>query len=238
MIKMLRNFHYIDDKGKDQGINVRNRSKELSELLQDLDRVRQERKKAKQNKNKYTGVSSGGFSGGFSGSAGGSFNSPSGSRYGGFGSDSLHGGRSLRRITHIPGVFVLIDMNRTTNPLAGSSMGTGSSYPESYPSSARSARRDSFEEYDAGDDEVHTAAGSKSPVVPAPIKKDTPVIKQGKAKEVNLFDFDDDDVVPAGNGSTPSVAPAASLNKLSLDGEASLLSCLFPYGAEHMRSFR
>jgi len=98
MIKMLRNFHYVDDKGKDQGINVRNRSKELSELLQDLDRVRQERKKAKQNKNKFTGVSSDGFGGsrgGFSGSASPSFNSPSGSRYGGFGSDSLQGGKSV-----------------------------------------------------------------------------------------------------------------------------------------------
>lgn len=97
MIKMLRNFHYVDDKGKDQGINVRNRSKELSELLQDLDRVRQERKKAKQNKNKYTGVSSDGYGGGgsFSGNASPSFNSASGSRYGGFGSDSLHGGKRL-----------------------------------------------------------------------------------------------------------------------------------------------
>jgi len=102
--------------------------------------------------------------------------------------------------------------------LTGSSMGAGSSYPESYPSSARSARRDSFEEYDAGDDEVRTGAGSKSPVVPAPIKKDTPRVPQGKTKEINLFDFDDDDNLPVGNGGTPSAAPAAALNKLSLDG--------------------
>lgn len=94
MIKMLRNFHYIDDKGKDQGINVRNRSKELSELLGDLDRVRQERKKAKQNKNKYSGVGNDAYSGSFSGSAGPSFKSASGSRYGGFGSDSYYPGQS------------------------------------------------------------------------------------------------------------------------------------------------
>lgn len=84
-LKMLRNFHYIDEKGKDQGINgqpiltvslafihfsprisgitkrslyriVRNRAKEIAELLSDLDRVRQERRKAKMNKNKYVGT--------------------------------------------------------------------------------------------------------------------------------------------------------------------------------------
>lgn len=82
---MLRSFHYIDDKGKDQGINVRNRSKELAELLSDLDRVRQERKKAKANRSKYIGVEGGGGGGGMS------FQSSSGSRYGGFGSDSYHG---------------------------------------------------------------------------------------------------------------------------------------------------
>lgn len=195
MIKMLRNFHYVDEKGKDQGINVRNRSKELSELLQDLDRVRQERKKAKQNKNKYTGVSSDGYrGGGFSGNPSPSFNSPSGSRYGGFGSDSLHG---------------------------GSSMGTGSSYPTSYPSSARSTRRDSFDEYDAGDDEVRTGTRSKTPDVPAPIQKDTPRVPQGKTKEINLFDFDDDDNMPSGNGSasTSVPAPSAAIGKLSLDDD-------------------
>lgn len=95
LIKILRNFHFIDEKGKDQGINgvsrsaflgerepehrtVRNRSKELAELLQDLDKVRQERRKAKQNRNKYQGISN--ESGGFSSSGG--------SRYGGFGSES------------------------------------------------------------------------------------------------------------------------------------------------------
>jgi epsin len=80
MIKILRNFHYIDEKGKDQGINVRNRSRELAELLGDLDRIRQERRKAKQMRNKYTGVAGG------AGVGGPSFSSGS-SRYGGFSSD-------------------------------------------------------------------------------------------------------------------------------------------------------
>ena len=89
LIKTLRNFHYIDDNAKDQGVNVRNRSKELAELLSDLDKVRQERRKAKANRNKYTGVGNDGYSGG-----GPSFQSSSGSRYGGFGSDSFNEGGS------------------------------------------------------------------------------------------------------------------------------------------------
>ncbi|PWN52784.1 ENTH-domain-containing protein [Violaceomyces palustris] len=82
-IKILRNFHYIDEKGKDQGLNVRNRAKELAELLSDVDRIRQERKRAKQNRNKYTGGGSGEF---VPGSGTG--------RYGGFGSDSYYAGQA------------------------------------------------------------------------------------------------------------------------------------------------
>ena len=74
---MLRQFHYIDQNGKDQGINVRNRSKELAELLGDVDRIRTERKKARINRNKFGGVEGGAMSGGMSG----------GSRYGGFGNE-------------------------------------------------------------------------------------------------------------------------------------------------------
>ncbi|KAL5501904.1 ENT3 [Sanghuangporus vaninii] len=79
-IKMLRNFHYIDEKGKDQGINVRNRAKELTELLMDVDRIRTERRKAKMNKNKYVGTGNDPMSFGTG-------------RYGGFGSDTFGSGR-------------------------------------------------------------------------------------------------------------------------------------------------
>ncbi|CAG8571227.1 12176_t:CDS:2, partial [Acaulospora colombiana] len=80
-LKMLRNFHYIDERGKDQGINVRNRAKEIAELLGDLDKVRAERRKAKQNRNKYTGTgndptsfgSGGDYSSGGGGGGGGGF---------------------------------------------------------------------------------------------------------------------------------------------------------------------
>jgi hypothetical protein len=83
LLKMLRQFHYIDQNGKDQGINVRNRSKELTDLLGDVDRIRQERKKAKATKNKYGGVEGGAGLGG----SGGMSSTGSG-RYGGFGSES------------------------------------------------------------------------------------------------------------------------------------------------------
>lgn len=98
-IKMLRQFHYIDLNAKDQGINVRNRARELGELLSDVDRIRSERKKARATKNKYGGVEGGGNSGfgssGFgnmSGGFGASAGSGNRSRYGGFGSDSAEYG--------------------------------------------------------------------------------------------------------------------------------------------------
>lgn len=48
----------MDDNGKDQGVNIRHKVKELIEFVQDDDRLREERKKAKKNKDKYTGISS------------------------------------------------------------------------------------------------------------------------------------------------------------------------------------
>src|ERR1700744_4639117 len=81
LLKMLRQFHFIDANGKDQGINVRNRSKELVELLSDVEKIRTERKKARSNRQKY-----GGYEGGGAGGSGGG--SSSSGRYGGFGSES------------------------------------------------------------------------------------------------------------------------------------------------------
>ncbi|CAJ0636754.1 480_t:CDS:10 [Entrophospora sp. SA101] len=84
LLKIMKNFSYIDEKGKDQGINVRNRAKELTELLSDTDRIKMERKKARANRTKYTGVSSESLSFG------------SASQYRGFGSDSSGGSRGFR----------------------------------------------------------------------------------------------------------------------------------------------
>ncbi|ORX92886.1 hypothetical protein K493DRAFT_131164, partial [Basidiobolus meristosporus CBS 931.73] len=56
MIKMFRSFHYIDEKNKDQGVNVRTRAKLIVDLLSNSEDIKEERKKAKANRNKYTGV--------------------------------------------------------------------------------------------------------------------------------------------------------------------------------------
>ncbi|XP_041865074.1 clathrin interactor 1-like isoform X2 [Melanotaenia boesemani] len=70
-LRSLENYNFIDENGKDQGINVRQKVKEMVEFIQDDDRLREERKKAKKNKDKYIGVSSesmGGGGGSFKGS--------------------------------------------------------------------------------------------------------------------------------------------------------------------------
>ncbi|CAH6721076.1 epsin-3 [[Candida] jaroonii] len=71
LIQMLKSFHYIDSKGRDQGINVRNRAKNLINLLNDDNQLRNERKKARTNQKKFGGVSSAAFGGASSISTGG-----------------------------------------------------------------------------------------------------------------------------------------------------------------------
>ncbi|XP_068600858.1 clathrin interactor 1-like [Brachionichthys hirsutus] len=63
-LRSLENYHFSDENGKDQGINVRQKVKEMVEFVQDDDRLREERKKAKKNKDKYIGVSSDSMGGG------------------------------------------------------------------------------------------------------------------------------------------------------------------------------
>lgn len=57
-MRALEHFTHIDDKGKDQGINVRQRAKDLLGLINDDQLLREERKKAKKNRDKYVGVGS------------------------------------------------------------------------------------------------------------------------------------------------------------------------------------
>ncbi|XP_056637757.1 telomere length regulation protein TEL2 homolog isoform X1 [Diorhabda sublineata] len=71
-LRSLENYTYIDDVGKDQGVNIRHKVKELIDFVQDDDRLREERKKAKKNKDKFIGMSSDTF----------------GSRFGGTGHDT------------------------------------------------------------------------------------------------------------------------------------------------------
>uniref|UniRef100_A0A182T6I2 ENTH domain-containing protein n=1 Tax=Anopheles maculatus TaxID=74869 RepID=A0A182T6I2_9DIPT len=85
-LRSLENYTFVDEFGKDQGINVRHKVRELIDFIQDDDRLREERKKAKKNKDKYIGMSSeamgmryGGSSGGGGGGGGGG-----GMDYGGY----------------------------------------------------------------------------------------------------------------------------------------------------------
>lgn len=57
-LRSLENYTFTDEGGKDQGINVRHKVRELIDFIQDDDRLRDERKKAKKNKDKYIGMSS------------------------------------------------------------------------------------------------------------------------------------------------------------------------------------
>lgn len=61
-LRSLENYTFIDEHGKDMGINVRHRAKGLIDFIQDDDRLREERKKAKKSKDKFIGVASDGLS--------------------------------------------------------------------------------------------------------------------------------------------------------------------------------
>ena len=194
LLKMLRQFHFIDANGKDQGVNVRNRAKELAELLSDVDRIRAERKKARATRNKYTGVE-GGMGGGLSSS----------SRYGGFGSEeSGSGGGGGGYGGYSGGVY-------------GDGGGFGGQSSDFQDSGSRGASggggRDRFEEYDEYDEGAVAAPGNRQADAPSsssrrkttertPKKQEPP---KKKEPEVDLFSFDDP--VPV---SAPVAAPMAS----------------------------
>ncbi|KAM9450539.1 clathrin interactor 1 isoform 3-T3 [Clarias gariepinus] len=80
-LRSLENYHFVDENGKDQGINVRQKVKEMVEFVQDDDRLREERKKAKKNKDKYIGVSSEGMGGFKQSNSGERFDSESKSKW-------------------------------------------------------------------------------------------------------------------------------------------------------------
>lgn len=63
-LRSLENYTFIDEHFKDQGVNVRHKVRELIDFIQDDDKLRDERKKAKKNKDKYVGMSSNAMGGG------------------------------------------------------------------------------------------------------------------------------------------------------------------------------
>uniref|UniRef100_H3CRQ5 Epsin 1a n=1 Tax=Tetraodon nigroviridis TaxID=99883 RepID=H3CRQ5_TETNG len=61
-VQTLKDFQYIDRDGKDQGVNVREKAKQLVTLLKDEERLREERVHALKTKEKMAQTSSGCFS--------------------------------------------------------------------------------------------------------------------------------------------------------------------------------
>ncbi len=195
LLKMLRQFHYIDQNGKDQGINVRNRAKELADLLGDVDRIRTERKKARANRNKFGGVEGGmGLGGGFSGSGGST-------RYGGFGSESAEYGG------HSGGVY-------------GDGGGFGGQDPSFNETQQRRDRFDEYDEYDEGETAA-TPPRRKEPASSAarrePKKAEPP---KPKAPEpvADLLAWDDEPA-PAASSSGKQPATAAGSNDFGDDDD-------------------
>eukprot|EP00638_Chattonella_subsalsa_P004933 CAMPEP_0117757266 /NCGR_PEP_ID=MMETSP0947-20121206/14621_1 /TAXON_ID=44440 /ORGANISM="Chattonella subsalsa, Strain CCMP2191" /LENGTH=739 /DNA_ID=CAMNT_0005577111 /DNA_START=101 /DNA_END=2320 /DNA_ORIENTATION=+ len=86
-IRMLQNFNYTDTTANiDRGQGVREKSKQVVDLLASNENIREEREKARRLRNKYVGVSNDSYSGGFGG------NNSFGGSYDGFGSDPRGGG--------------------------------------------------------------------------------------------------------------------------------------------------
>ncbi|RAL11285.1 ENTH-domain-containing protein [Aspergillus homomorphus CBS 101889] len=223
LLRMLRQFHFIDQNGKDQGINVRNRSSELVKLLGDVDLIRSERKKARTNKNKF-----GGFEGG-SHISGGMSNT---GRYGGFGSESLSfGGYS-------GGVY-------------GDGGGFGGNTSDFNDAGSRSNRFDEYDEYDEADAAPSRrraaspprARPSKQPEPPKPkapepdlfdfseepVSTTASTSKQpagaSTSSGLDMLNTDtvDDDDFDDFQSATPAPAPASSA-QFSIPGPASTVS--------------
>lgn len=198
LLKMLRQFQFIDLNGKDQGINVRNRAKELTELLSDVERIRSERKKARATKNKYTGVEGGG-GGGFS----------SNSRYGGFGSESAYGGGG-------GGGGGPTNFGGFSGGVYGDGGGFGGQEDDWRDSAgSRTERFEEYDEFDEGDRPAASSSRSKRPErAPKKTTAAEPPKAAAKEPEVDLFSFDE----PAQTSSAPGPSAAGSSGFASLAG--------------------
>ncbi|KAJ2787961.1 Epsin-3, clathrin recruitment and traffic between the Golgi and endosome [Coemansia interrupta] len=201
IVKMLKNFHHVDANGKDQGINVRHRSKELVDLVQNSERLREERKKARDNRDKYGGYSGGSSQyGGFGSTGGASSSRASQGKYSGFGSSSAGRSGGGKYAGFGSDQFMSSSSRYDDRSDSGSS---GANYRDdsdgrrtatpATPSNAESGRN----------------SRQKSPSVtkPAPAQ---PVV-------ADLFSFDDDDVSTSFAAQPLSPAPSAGGNKPGSD---------------------
>ncbi|KAK3620892.1 Epsin-3, clathrin recruitment and traffic between the Golgi and endosome [Elasticomyces elasticus] len=197
LLKMLRQFHYIDMNGKDQGINVRNRSKELTDLLSDVEKIRSERKKARATRNKYSG---------HEGGTGAGLGSSGSGRYGGFGSET--GGSS----EHTGGY------GASTRGVYGDGGGFGGESHDDYDEGGRRGGAERFDEYDEGDAHVVTPARRKADAAPAARRTPKKQPPKPKEPEEDLFEFGDDPPAPSnGSSAMPSILSPPSSSALTAD---------------------
>ncbi|KAJ2486019.1 Epsin-3, clathrin recruitment and traffic between the Golgi and endosome [Coemansia sp. RSA 2320] len=200
IIKMLKSFHHIDSNGKDQGINVRQRSRELVDLVQNSDRVRDERQRAKDNRNKYSGISNDAAMVGF---GSGGISSGGGNKYSGFGSESI--GRSGGKYAGFGSDSYAPSSSRYDN----------SSESPSNPTSGSASR---------------AASSPAAPSVPSlrkPTRHGTPAVTASKPATpavADLFSFDDDE---NGAGTDMAIAPLSALT-LSTGSSSTVFSSIVP----------
>ena len=209
---------------------VRNRSKEIVELLSDVEKIRAERRKAKANKTKYTGVGSDGWG-----------PSSTGTRYGGFGSDSFSsgGGGNYGGGSYSGGNYDADDDGNYSG--GGGRSGGDGGYSGSTYSGGNNKR---FQEYDAGDDETPRRSSlSTNDARPSNSQKAKSALSQRataptKAPEkppvqdVDLLGFVDDDAFGSGSALPPPVSvpglapPQPTQPASSIDGMLSLPSAV------------
>jgi len=85
-VRPLMDFYHQED-GKDKGAGIREKAKQIVEIVSDHDMLRQERDKAREHRNKFGGMGSSYDSGSYGG-GGSSYGSGGGGSGGGFGSGS------------------------------------------------------------------------------------------------------------------------------------------------------
>ncbi|KAF5101030.1 hypothetical protein D0Z00_001030 [Geotrichum galactomycetum] len=197
---MLQHFQYLSSDGRDQGANVRNRAKELTNMLSDVNKIRSERKLAKTRRER-TGNHSRGF-----GSMGGI-------SYDASGFSGSHGYDTDIRRNSIHGGF---------GGYSGGVYGDGGGFEDSSSRGNHEHSRGGFQEYEVEIPEVDNAnsyvpsldRSNATMVTRTSSYKTTPPPVQ---KQVDLFSFDDVQPVapqnPATNSSNNHESTTTALNQ-------------------------
>lgn len=185
--------------------------------MTDVEKIRAERRKAKANKTKYTGVGNEGWG-----------PASTGARYGGFGSDSFSSGAGG---SYGGGGY---DADEDGGYSGNGSRGDGGYSGDSYSGGGNSKR---FQEYDAGDDETprRSSLSSNDARSSTPQQKGKSALSRSKtvptktaekppAQEVDLLGFADDDTFGGGSALSPPISapgfapPQPTQPATSLDG--------------------